>query len=409
MLNEDFLQQCWRDIRKEAATGVAQGSAQAYAPHRDAHGHDLGERLKQKRDRAKRVRRPSRPTGDGTPRPRGMPAVDEKRLPRAVARLLAAMYEQDCLRGRYGYRPNLGALEAVDTRTIRRQCGPYAWVGEADIQQCFATLDPDWMVRMLAERIAAGARRRFLRKWRKAGGLDPDGTGLYPATGTPQGGTGSPVRAKVFLHSVRDIWCENVVKQHGRGAACLLRDTDACVCAFADHADAARFDNVLGQRLGKVGRERSGAKTRIIPCSRHRQAGQTSGEFLGLALRWGKDRTGKDHRKRRTARKKLRSALQRCTAWCKENRPHRLPELCTRLNAKRRGYDNDYGVHGNAASLQECCNQAMRMFLKWRNRRSQRHSSTWQGCTAVREHVKVARPRIVGRPKTRQAALKTFS
>jgi hypothetical protein len=36
------------------------------------------------------------------------------------------MYEQDCLRGRYGYRPNLGALEAVDTRTIRRQCGPYA-------------------------------------------------------------------------------------------------------------------------------------------------------------------------------------------------------------------------------------------------------------------------------------------
>jgi hypothetical protein len=45
--------------------------------------------------------------------------------------------------------------------------------------------------------------------------------------------------------------------------------------------------------------------------------------------------------------------------------------------------------------------------LKWLNRRSQRHSYTWQGYTAVLERFKVARPRIVGRPKTRRAALTT--
>ena len=49
----------------------------------------------------------------------------------------------------------------------------------------------------------------------------------------------------------------------------------------------------------------------------------------------------------------------------------------------------------------------MRILLKWLKRRRQRHRSTWQGFTAVREHCKVARPRIVGRPKTRQAALTT--
>ena len=179
------------------------------------------------------------------------------------------------------------------------------------------------------------------------------------------------------------------------------------VCAFEDQADAERFYSVLGQRLEKFGLELSGAKTRIIPFSRHRQAGKTSFEFLGFEFRWGKDRKGKDHLKRRTARKKLRSALKRFTAWGKENRHHRLPELFKRLNAKLRGYYNDYGVHGNAASLKEFFNKAMRIDLKRLNRRSQRHSSTWQGFTAVLEHCKVARPRIVGRPKTRQAALKT--
>ena len=81
--------------------------------------------------------------------------------------------------------------------------------------------------------------------------------------------------------------------------------------------------------------------------------------------------------------------------------------LFQRLNAKLRGYYNYYGVHGNAASLKQFFNSAIRILLKWLNRRSQRHSYTWQGYKDVLECFKVARPRIVGRPKTRQATLKT--
>ena len=407
MLDEDFLKQCWCDIRKDAASGVDQVSAQEYEQHLDANIHDLVERLKQKRYRAKLVRRHYIPKGDGTQRPLGIPAGEDKLLQLAVARLLEAIYEQDFLRCSYGYRPKVGALEAVDTLTIKLQFGRYAWVVEADIKKFFDTIDHDWMVRMVAERIDDGALLRLIRKWLKAGVLDTDGMVLHPATGTPQGGTVSPVLANVFLHYVLDIWFEKVVKQHCRGEACLIRYADDFVCAFEDQADAERFYSVLGQRLGKFGLELSGAKTRIIPFSRHRQAGKTSFEFLGFEFRWGKDRKGKDHLKRRTARKKLRSALKRFTAWCKENRHYRVPELFKRLNAKLRGYYNYYGVHGNAASLKEFFNKAMRILLKWLNRRSQRHSYTWQGFTAVLEHFKVARPRIVGRPKTRQAALKT--
>ena len=79
---------------------------------------------------------------------------------------------------------------------------------------------------MGAERMEDGALRRFMRKWLKAGVLDTDGMGLHPATGPPQGGTGSPVLAKVFLHDVRDRWFEKGVKQHGRGEAGLIRYAD---------------------------------------------------------------------------------------------------------------------------------------------------------------------------------------
>ncbi len=263
------------------------------------------------------------------------------------------------------------------------------------------------MVRMLAERIDDGALLRLIRKWLKAGGLDTDGQVLHPVTGTPQGGTVSPILANVFLHYVLDIWFANGVKPHCRGEACLIRYADDFVCAFEEQGDAERFYKVLGKRREKFGLALSAAKTRIIPFSRHRDGGKTSFEFLGFEFRWGKDRKGKDHLKRRTARKKLRSALKRVTAWCKENRHLRLPVLFQRLNAKLRGYYNDYGVHGNAASLKQFFNSAMRILLKWLNRRSQRHSYTWQGYKAVLERFKVVRPRIVGRPKTRQAALKT--
>ncbi|MDZ7412949.1 MAG: reverse transcriptase domain-containing protein [candidate division KSB1 bacterium] len=238
----------------------------------------------------------------------------------------------------------MGALDAVDILTIKLQVGRYAWRVEADMKTFFDTIDHDWMVRMVAERSDDGALLRLMRKWLQPGGLDTDGTVLHPGTGTPQGGTVSPILAKVFRPYGLDLGLENVVKQHWRGEACLIRYADDVVCAFAAQADAERLYNGLGQRLEKFGLALSAAKTRLIPFQRYRRAGQTSFEFLGFEFRWGKDRKGKDHRKRRTAHKKLHTALKRFTAWCKENRHLRLPVLFQRLSATLRGDSNYYGV-----------------------------------------------------------------
>jgi hypothetical protein len=45
-------------------------------------------------------------------------------------------------------------------------------------------------------RIADGALLGLIAKWRKAGILEEDGQIVHPVTGTPQGGSVSPVLAK---------------------------------------------------------------------------------------------------------------------------------------------------------------------------------------------------------------------
>jgi retron-type reverse transcriptase len=54
--------------------------------------------------------------------------------------------------------------------------------------QSFDTIDHDWLLKMLAQRIDDRAFVHLIGKWLKAGILDTDGKILNPETGTPQGG-----------------------------------------------------------------------------------------------------------------------------------------------------------------------------------------------------------------------------
>jgi hypothetical protein len=161
---------------------------------------------------------------------------------------------------------------------------------------------------------------------------------------------------------------------------------------------------VLGKRLGKFGLEISVEKTRVMKFSRYDRPGKASFDFLGFEFRWGKDRSGKPHLKRRTSRKKLRRSLKNFTQWYRENRHQRLDVLFRKLNAKLRGYYNYYGVIGNYASLWQFFSQALRILFKWLNRCSQRSSYNWRGFQELIELFGIERPRIVERPKTKKAA-----
>lgn len=397
-LNEELLRDSWRLLRKDAALGVDRVSAAEYEANLEENIRQLVERLKRKSYRARLVRRHYIPKGEGRMRPLGIPATEDKLLQLAVKRLLEAIYEQDFLSCSYGYRPRVGALEAVDQLTVQLQFGGYHHVVEADIKGFFDHLSHEWLMRMLAERIDDQAILRLIKRWLKAGVLDTDGKVLRPEGGTPQGGIISPILANVYLHYALDLWFERVFQRSCRGGGILVRYADDFVCGFGREEEAHRFYSELEGRLRKFGLELATEKTRVIPFSRYRR-GETSFDFLGFEFRWGTDRKGQARLKRRTSRKKFRSSVKRVAEWCKKNRHRRVGEQFQRLNAKLRGYYNYYGVRGNYASLNEFFQQVQRVHLKWLNRRSQRQSYNWAGYRALLQHFALARPRIVARPK----------
>ena len=137
MLNEENLLECWRYIRKDAACGVDRVSAREYEENLEENIRRLVERLKKGIYRAKLVRRQYIPKGEGKVRALGIPVTEDKLLQLAVKRILEAIYEQDFLRCSYGYRPKMGALDAVDKLTVKLQFGRYNFIVEADIKGYF--------------------------------------------------------------------------------------------------------------------------------------------------------------------------------------------------------------------------------------------------------------------------------
>src|SRR5258708_15455275 len=340
--NGELLRDSWGLLRKDVALGVDQVSAAEYEANLEENIQQLVERLKRKRYRAKLVRRHYIPKGDGGKRPLGIPATEDKLLQLAVKRLLEAIYEQDFLRCSYGYRPRVGALEAVDQLTVKLQFGGYHHVVEADIKGFFDNLSHEWLMQMLAERIDDEAILRLIKKWLKAGVLDTDGKVLRPEGGTPQGGIISPILANVYLHYALDLWFEKVFQRSCKGGAFLHRYADDFVCGFGREEEAQRFYNELEERLRKFGLELAPDKTRVIPFSRYRR-GETSFDFLGFEFRWGSDRKGQARVQRRTSRKKFRNSIKRVAEWCKKNRHRRVGEQFKLLNAKLPAHYNYYG------------------------------------------------------------------
>jgi len=391
LLTTGYLLWCWQFVNKKAAAGVDRESASEYAQNLESNVATLVASVKGGWYRAKLVLRKYIPKLNGKLRPLGIPAVADKLLQLAVAKILEAIYEQDFLLYSYGYRPGTGAHKAIKDLSAILRTGRYACVVEADIKGFFDHIDHDKLLNMLMKRIDDKPLLKLVRRWLKAGILEIDGQVIHPETGTPQGGIVSPILANVYLHYVLDVWFDETVRRHCKGKVYLCRYADDFVCAFEFESDAQRFYEVLPKRLAKFGLEVAVDKTNIIRFDRKSKA---RFEFLGFEIYWGKGRRGNIVLKRRTSRKKYRAALASMKAWCRKH--CRLPKavLFAKLNRKLRGYWNYYGIRGNYESLGDYFYHTKKTLLKWLNRRSQKRSYTWTGYRALLNDFPLAKPRI---------------
>ena len=400
-LNEALIYHAWESLNKRAASGVDRVTAEAYAEDLHANIQRLVERLKTKRYRTKLVRRVYIPKENGKQRPLGIPALEDRLVQAAAAKVLTAIYEQDFLDCSHGYRVGRSAHDAVAELTRELQFGPYHTVVEADIRGFFDHMDHDWLLKMLEQRIDDRAFLGLIRKWLKAGILETDGKVIHPETGTPQGGIVSPVLANIYLHYALDLWFERVVKRTCRGKATLTRYADDWVCAFQHEDEAERFYQTLPKRLKKFGLEIAQEKTNKLPFSRRYLRKGERFIFVGFEFYWEKDRKGLPRVKRRTAPKKLQGASRRIKAWIKKERHLSKRDFVNGLNRRLTGHYNYFGIIGNGHSINRFYRWVMECTFKWLNRRGgKRKSFTLDAFWRAVDRGLFKRPRImVGSPR----------
>ncbi len=390
MIDFDLLAYSWTQLKRNAASGVDKISYNEYEENVSEKIGELCERLKDKKYRAKLVRRQYIPKADGKMRPLGIPAIEDKLVQHSAMLLLQSIYEQDFLSCMYGYRPARGARDAVVNLRKTLQERNYCYVVEADIKGFFDNINHEWLIKMLEQRVDDKAFSQLIKKWLKAGVLDTDGKVIHPVTGTPQGGIISPVLANIYMHYVICLWFEKVYKKQCKGKAYICMYADDFVCAFEDENDAYRFYTELGKRLSKFGLELSVEKTNIIyfgKCSNN------TFDFLGFEFRVSRMR--KRYIRIRTSRKKMQNSLKDFKSWIMENRNLKMRLLINELNSKLRGYYNYFGIKGNLKSLSMFLYHVVRILYKWMNRRSQKKSYNWTGFIAALNVHGLLKPKVV--------------
>ena len=401
LLTEDFLKQCFRELKRDKASGIDGVRFDEYEACLEENLKDLVRRLKSKSYRPEPVRRVYIPKPNGTTRPLGIPTIEDKTVQMGIKKILEAIFEVDFIDVSYGFRPNKDchqALNAVDKAIMTK---PTNLVVDMDIEKFFDTIDHKKLIECLRQRVKDTSLIRLVVRFLKAGIMD-EGKLLQTDKGTPQGGILSPLLANIYLHYILDLWFEKQVKNRLRGYAQLVRYADDFVVCFQSKTEAKAFSEALRVRLAEYGLKVAEGKSKVIEFGRYVwKKAQGSGrkpqtfDFLGLTHYCDKTRNGKFKLGRKTARVKFVQKMKAMNMWLKNVRnTTKLRQWWPVLRVKLAGHYRYYGVSGNSYCIGTFYNQTVKLAFKWINRRSQKKSYNWAQFNRFLQFNPLPKPRI---------------
>ena len=385
-LDVPLLLRSFYSLKSDAAPGSDGVTWQQYEADVYNRIDDLHRRIQTGSYRATPVKRAFIPKADGTKRPLGIAAVEDKIVQHAVVTILNQVYEADFLGFSYGFRPGRSAHDALDSLSVGITQRKVNWVLDADIRGFFDSISHEWLVTFIEHRIADRRIVRLIQKWLKAG-VSEDGRWSETVVGTPQGAVASPLLANVNLHYVFDLWVQQWRTRNAQGEVVVVRYADDFVLGFQHRHEAERFLADLQERLAKFGLELHPDKTRLIEFGRfaaenRQRRGDGMPEtfdFLGFTHSCGVRRVSRVFLvKRKTSKKRMRTRLQSIRDVLVRGRHRPVGRQAEWLGRVVAGYFRYFAIPGNTHALESFRTQVVRYWFRALRRRSQKHRLRWE-------------------------------
>lgn len=223
------LTDAWERVAdNRGAPGIDQVTIRRFGRNWEANLRRLRELVRSNRYKPAKLRRIAIPKRGGGQRLLGIPIVADRVLQRAVLNILDDVCERRFLPCSHGYRVGRSLKDALESILEYRDRG-LKWVLDADIDDCFDSLDHGLLLGFLEAEIDDPSVMRLMRSWVHGGRRYRN-----PDRGIPLGMSLSPLCCNVYLHRLD----EALVK--GRWAMVRYADDFVVCCSSEEHAKRAR-------------------------------------------------------------------------------------------------------------------------------------------------------------------------
>lgn len=304
-------------------------------------------------------------------RPLGIPTIRDRVAQAIVKNALEPNWEAFFEPNSYGFRPGRSTQDAIEQVFNRLSGGKDKWILDADIKGAFDNISHEYLLKTIG--LVPG--RELIKQWLKAGYVEM-GQVYSTSSGTPQGGTASPLLANIALHGMEEFLSQFIVKtkyHHVTGKKStrirsrygFIRYCDDFVITARKKEDIDYIKPYIQGWLHHRGLQLNQDKTKIVNV-------ESGFNFLGFNIRQYKGKCLTKPQK-----EKVLTKLKEIRDWLR-NHPHVSSEIViAKLNPIIRGWGNYYkfGVSKEVFSYFDY--QVWKALYRWALRRHHKRRKKW--------------------------------